>query len=144
MHRTLLPILFAVPAIYAADSASVAVSYGRLYDALEQEVLALEKIVKPADAAAAVEKVRASLAVQNELLSVDQNELWLYIDNTQGKKQALVDMMVRLALQFQRVEIAAFFGNDELKELLAPQIILDPTVKHAKREKVHAVDHNAD
>lgn len=138
MHRTLLPILFAVPAVYAADSDPMAGIYERLYAALEQEVEALENIEQAADVASALEQLRASLAAQSELLSVDQNELWLYIDNTKDRKQALVDLLVRLALEFLRVEKAAYFDSDELKALLAPQIEVDPTVEHAKREKVDA------
>lgn len=148
MHRTLLPILFAVPAVYAAEYTAeadpMAGIYEKLYTALEQEVLALEQIDQPADAAAAVAELRAALAAQQELLSVDQNALWLYIDNTKDKKQAMVDILVRLALQFQRIEKAAYFDNAELKELLAPQVEYDSEAEHAKREKVHAVDHDED
>lgn len=118
--------------------------YEQMYAALEQKVEALEKIEQPSDAAAAVEPVRSALAALKELLTVDQQELWLFIDNTRDKKQALIDLLDRLALQYSKLETSGYYGNAELNEMLAPQIEVDTEAEHAKREKVHAVDHDED
>ncbi len=144
MHRTLLPILFAATSAYAAEADPMVSVYEQMYAALEQKVEALEKIEQPSDAAAAVEPVRSALAALKELLTVDQQELWLFIDNTRDKKQALIDLLDRLALQYSKLETSGYYGNAELKEMLAPQIEVDTEAEHAKREKVHAVDHDED
>lgn len=142
MHKTLLPILFAATAVYAADADPMADACKRLKAALEQEVAALESIKEPGDAAGAVEAVRASLLAQEDLFAVSEKELWLYIDNTEGVKQPLVDLLERLALQFARLEDSSYFGNEELRALLGVQIESDPAVEHAKREKLHTIDHD--
>ena len=122
----------------------MASAYESLLSALTREAVALEKIEEPADAAGVVEEVRAALLTQKGLLSVDAAELWQYIDNTDGKKQPLIDVLERLALQFGRLEETDYFGNPELKALLSAQIEENPEAAKAKREKVHAVDHDED
>ncbi len=118
--------------------------YESLLRALNQETEALEKIGEPADAAGVIEEVRAALAAQKELLAVDAKELWQYIDNTEGKKQPLVDVLGRLALQFGRMEKTNYFQNADLKALLSAQIEENEEAAKAKREKIHAVDHDED
>ncbi len=144
MHRTLFPLLVASTVVYAADVDPMASAYEALYSALEQETLALESIQTATDAAGAVDQLRAALQAQQALLSTDESALWQYIDNTEGRKQALVDLLERLALQFCRLEMQQYYGSDELKTLLSPQIEFDPDVEHAKRAKLHAVDHDED
>ena len=109
-----------------------------------QETLALESIQTATDAAGAVDQLRAALQAQQALLSTDESALWQYIDNTEGRKQALVDLLERLALQLCRMETQQYYGSDELKTLLSPQIEFDPDEEHAKRAKLHAVDHDED
>ena len=76
--------------------------------------------------------------------SVDDAELWLYIENTEGVKQPLVDVLSQLALQMARIEEAAYFNYAGLQELLAPQTVETPEVQNAKLEKIRAVDHDDD
>lgn len=142
MNKTLLPVLCAATVVYAADVDPMAEACQRLKAVLEQEVEALASIKEPGDAAGAVEAVRASLLAQEDLFAVSEKELWVYIDNTEGVKQPLVDLLEELALQFARLEDSAYFGNEELRALLSVQIEADPAVEHAKREKVHAIDHD--
>lgn len=144
MHRFLLPVFFASSALYAAENDPMACVYESLLHALNQEVAALEKIEEPADAAGVVEEVKAALTAQKELLAVDAKELWQYIDNTEGKKQPLIDVLERLALQFGRLEKTNYFDSADLRSLLSAQIEENLEAARAKREKIHAVDHDED
>lgn len=144
MHRFLLPVFFASSALYAAETDPMASVYESLLRALNQEAVALEKIGEPADAAGVVEEVKAALSAQKQLLAVDARELWRYIDNTEGKKQPLIDVLARLALQFGRMEKTNYFQNADLKALLSAQIEENAEAAKAKREKIHAVDHDED
>ena len=73
-------------------------------------------------------------------MSVEETELWLYIENTEGVKQPLVDVLSQVALQMARIENADYFNHAGLKELLAPQIEETPEVQNAKLEKIRAED----
>lgn len=147
MYKTLVPFLFAASAIYAAEQDPMVAVCERLVEALEQEVEALESIKEPSDAAACVDKLRSSLQALEDLFAEDEKLLWQYIDNTSGAKQPIIDVLEQLALQFARVEQARYFGNEELRRLLAPQIDgpgSGASEKRSKREKLHEIDHDAD
>lgn len=145
MNRYLLPSLFAVSALYAQASEPMADASGRLLAALEKEVEVLEQIQQPQDAAEALSELRDALKELEALAaSVDDAELWLYIENTEGVKQPLVDVLSQLALQMARIEEAAYFNYAGLQELLAPQTVETPEVQNAKLEKIRAVDHDDD
>ena len=145
MNRYLLPSLFAVSALYAQASEPMADASERLLSALEKEVEALEQIQKPEDAAEVLGELRDALkALEAMAASVDDAELWLYIENTEGVKQPLVDILSQLALQMARIEEAAYFNHSGLQELLAPQTEETPEVQNAKLEKIRAVDHDDD
>lgn len=147
MYKTLVPLLFASVAVYAADADPMADVCDRLVAALEQETEALASITQPADVPAAMEKLQASLAAQKALFSVDAKLLWQYIDNTEGVKQPIIDAMEELALQFARVVSAKFYDNAELRAVLAPQVLATKETQkanHAKREKLREIDHDED
>ncbi len=59
-------------------------------------------------------------------------ELWRYIDNTPHLKGALIELVQKIALEYQRLEKASFFSSDELRILLAPQ--LTPDASRSKGE----------
>ena len=145
MNRYLLPSLVAVSALYAQASEPMAEACERLLSALEKEAEALEQIQQPQDAATVLNELRDAV---NELAAlttvVDHAELWLYIENTEGVKQPLVDVLSQVALQMARIENAAYFNQAGLKELLAPQIEETPEVRNAKLEKIREVDHDDD
>lgn len=122
----------------------MAKAYESLLNSLTQETEALEKIEEAGDVAGVVGDVRAALAAQKALLVVDAKELWLYIDNTEGKKQPLIDVLERLAIQFGRLEKTNYFDSADLRALLSAQIEENPEAARAKREKIHAVDHDED
>ena len=143
MNRYLLPSLFAVSALYAQASEPMADASERLLSALEKEVEALEQIQKPEDAAEVLGELRDALKeLEAMAASVDDAELWLYIENTEGVKQPLVDILSQLALQMARIEEAAYFNHSGLQELLAPQTEETTEVQNAKLEKIRAVDYD--
>ena len=147
MFKPFAALFLAASAVYASAD-PVVDAYEALLASFEQEVVALEKIQQAADAVAAVASVQAALDTQKQLRvtlgSEGEKELWVYIDNTAGAKQPLVDVMVRLAVQFKRVEENQFFDNAALRELLTPQIVPDATSEKAKLEKMRAIDHDDD
>ena len=138
----LVPILMAGTALYAAETEPMAAVCDQLLAALEQETASLTKMQAADDVPAALEELCDSLQKLEALMAVDAKELWTYIDNTTGAKQPLVDELERLALQFARVQKAAFFNNEELKSLLAPQVLEQPKTHRSKREKLHEIDHD--
>ncbi len=142
MFKMLVPILMAGTALYAAETEPMAAVCDQLLAALEQETASLTKMQAADDVPAALEELRDSLQKLEALMAVDAKELWTYIDNTTGAKQPLVDELERLALQFARVQKAAFFNNEELKSLLAPQVLEQPKTHRSKREKLHEIDHD--
>ena len=142
MFKMLVPILMAGTALYAAETEPMAAVCDQLLAALEQETASLTKMQAADDVPAALEELRDSLQKLEALMAVDAKELWTYIDNTTGAKQPLVDELERLALQFARVQKAAFFNTAELKSLLAPQVLEQPKTHRSKREKLHEIDHD--
>lgn len=144
MLKNLATLLVASTALYAAEPNAVAEASDRLLQALEQEMTALEEIETPEDVPAALGAIRESLLAQEDLFAVDATELWTYIDNTPGVKQPLVDALVRIAIQFNRLRATDFFGNDELRQLLSPQVIADESVERVKKERLEQIDHDAD
>ena len=143
MNRYLLPSLFAVSALYAQASEPMADASERLLSALEKEVEALEQIQKPEDATEVLGELRDALKeLEAMAASVDDAELWQYIENTEGVKQPLVDILSQLALQMARIEEAAYFNHSGLQELLAPQTEETTEVQNAKLEKIRAVDYD--
>ena len=144
MNRYLLMPLIATTALYAQASESVSDACRSLQDALNREASVLEQIQNNQDADEMLPELRAVLQQLAALSVVDENELWLYIDNTEGVKQPLVDALSQIALQFSRLEAAGFYHHAGLRELLAPQTEETPDVRRAKLEKIHAVDHDDD
>ncbi len=143
MYKTLVPILIASTVLHAAEENPMADVCDRLVAALAQETAALTKIQSPADAEGALDELRASLQALETLFAVDEKELWMYIDNTAGVKQPIVDELERLALQFSRIQKANFFQNATLRQLLAPQVLSTPqNAKKTKRGKLREIDHD--
>ena len=147
MFKPFAALFLAASAVYASAE-PVVEAYETLLASLEQEVVALEKVQQAADAPGAVASVQAALNTQRQLRDTlrgdGEKELWVYIDNTADAKQPLVDVMVRLAVQFKRMAENNFFDNGELRELLSPQIVPDAMSEKAKLEKMRAIDHDDD
>ncbi len=117
-----LPLLAAVLCVPA--QASPEESCGRLRAGLEREVQLMAAMT---DATSVAEKLPQLQAVLAELAAMDrspeaQKELWLYIDNTEGVKLPLIELVQQLCVQLQRLQKQAFYGHEGLRAALAPQL----------------------
>lgn len=125
MQNPFLPLAAfagAAAIVQAADPAEICAD---LSAALQQEVELLEGVTDTATAEKAVAPLRKSLEKQETLFSADDKALWEYIDNTDGVKQPLVELLQRLSRQFTRMEEVNFFNCAELRALLYDQILTD-------------------
>lgn len=130
----------ALPALSAPAEQAVC---DRLAAGLRDEVQLLSGITDNASADAAAQplaRVLADLAALNA--QVDEKELWLYIDNTPGIKQPLLEEIERLFVQLQRLEKAEFFHSRELSRLLTP--IVTPRADKKTRRTPSAEEAPAD
>lgn len=125
MQNFFLPAVACVCAAVAAQAATPAETCAALCEALGQEVALLQRVTDAESAKAVLGDLRKSMAAQRDLFSADDKELWEYIDNTDGAKQPLVELLQRLAAQFSRLEDAKFYNCAELKEQLYDQILTD-------------------
>ncbi len=125
MQNTLVPLAAFVASAAVVQAAEPAEICAKLCAALQQEVELLEGVKDEATAKDAVSPLRKSMEAQTELFSADDQELWEYIDNTDGVKQPLVELLQRLSCQFTRMEEVNFFNCDELRALLYDQILTD-------------------
>ncbi len=122
--RTIMPFLALAALASPALASTPEECYLQLRGALERQLALLEPIVDAAGAEAAMPELKAVL---QELESMDRSEeaqgaLWEYIDNTEGKKMPLLELLQCLAMEFTRLQKAEFFGHDGLGRLLAPQL----------------------
>lgn len=113
-------LFMSVPALLASE-ATEQDAYRRLCSGLREEVQLLSGIVDEPSAQSAVEPLRrvvSELAAMND--TVDENELWRYIDNTPDVKQTLIEQIELLFVQLQRLEEEQFYHSESLQEVLAP------------------------
>lgn len=125
MQNIFLPTAAFVCAAAAVQAATPAETCAALCAALGQEVELLQQVTDAASAKAVLSDLRKSMEAQQRLFSADDKELWEYIDNTDGAKQPLVELLQRLAGQFTRLEEVKFYDCAELKEQLYDQILTD-------------------
>lgn len=133
MQPILLPSAAFVCVAAAVQAATPAETCTALCKALEQEVVLLERVTDTGTAKEVLGDLRKSMEAQRNLFSADDKALWEYIDNTDGAKQPLIELLQRLAGQFIRLEDAAFYNCAELKEQLYDQILTD--LEDTKEEK---------
>ncbi len=109
------------------ENASVEAAYERLHQGLKQELEILSAISDTATAQAAVEPLQNTLALLAERVEgVSDKDLWYYIENTSGLKLPLVEFVQLLSVEFTRLEKAKFFGCDDLRETMLPQLRPNP------------------
>ena len=109
------------------QNASVEAAYERLHQGLKQELEILSAISDTATAQAAVEPLQNTLALLAERVEdVSDKDLWYYIENTSGLKLPLVEFVQLLSVEFTRLEKAKFFGCDDLRETMLPQLRPNP------------------
>jgi len=107
--------------------------YPRLRQALEQEVTLLSGVKNAETATSTLPALREHHARLTAMKSeCPPAELWRYIDNTPHLKGALIELVQKIALEYQRLEKASYFSCDELRTLLAPQ--LTPDASRSKGE----------
>ncbi len=111
-----------LPAVAETSPAAACEQLGK---ALGAELSALRAMQDAPSVEANIAALEAALA---ELGSMDrspeaEDALWQYIDNAQEDvKMRLVEQLQRLAVEFMRLEKAAFFNSARLREALAPQL----------------------
>ncbi len=131
--KPILPLLSLVALVATVSAeASPEAAYGQLCTALSQELTALESVTDAASAAAAypsLEEAIRTLASMERSYEAEK-ELWVYIDNTEGVKTPLLELLQRLAVEFTRLENASFYGHEGVAKLLAPQ--LTPPAKESE------------
>ncbi len=118
--------LFSLAALVVAASAEASpeAACEQLREALTQELKVLESIQDAASAAASYSSLETALQT---LASLDRSPeaekaLWVYIDNTEGLKLPLIELIQLIAVEFTRLENASFYGHEGVAELLAPQL----------------------
>lgn len=132
MQHYFLPSAAFVCAAAVVQAATPAETCAALCEALEQEVTLLQRVTDTDSAKSVLSDLRRSMRKQSDLFSADDKELWEYIDNTNGAKLPLVELLQRLAGQFTRLEEVNFYDCPELKEQLYDQVLTD--MENAKAE----------
>jgi hypothetical protein len=95
----------------------------RLSAGLAEQESVLMGAQDAATASKAVPELRRVLADLSSMhQQVDADALWLYIENHPDVKNELMERLLKLAVQFQRLQKAKFYGNAELRQALAPQL----------------------
>ncbi len=118
-------LTLAAMVVPAAAEPSAEAAYEQLRGALAREIDILASVQDAAGAEAALPQLEA---VIRELASMDRSyeaeqALWQYIDNTEGAKHPLIELLQRLSIQFSRLTNASFYENEKLRLALAPQIV---------------------
>lgn len=127
---SIIPALLGVAACVAqaASEEDICKSLSR---GLAEEEQVLAGVQDAATAAAAVPELQRVLAELSALHGQgDPTGVWLHIENTPELKNELIERLLKLAVQFRRLQKERFYGNNELGALLAPQ--LKPAAAAAK------------
>lgn len=97
----------------------------QLLSTLEKQASVLQGIKDKETAAAAVAPLKDCMTRQGELFSVDENALWLHIDNSEEIKQEFMLTLQNLAAEYSRLEAAKFFDCVELRQLVYTQLLTE-------------------
>lgn len=95
----------------------------QLLSTLENQVAVLQGIKDKETAAAAVAPLKDIMTRQGELFSVDENALWLHIDNSVEIKQEFLLTLQSMAAEFSRLEAAKYFNCAELRQLVYARLL---------------------
>ncbi len=68
-----------------------------------------------------LQAVLAELAAMERSLEAEK-ELWIYIDNTEGVKLPLIELVQQLSIELSRLLAKDFYGHEGLRAALAPQL----------------------
>lgn len=122
MQKVLLPFV-AASVVCVAQAMTPEEACDQLFSVLENQAIVLQGIKDNASAAEAVKALNDCMAKQAELFAVDENALWLHIDNSEGVKQKFVILLQELAAEYSRLESAKFFDSAELRKLVYTQLL---------------------
>lgn len=125
---------FGKPSPSVVDPAALAVPQQQarawsedLLSHLTRQYQLLCSVTSPESARAVLEPLTTCL---KELLDmkthVNDEALWLYIENTPGAKQPYRIILLKTSIEFQRLAKEQFYGCEQLRELLKPQMVPPP------------------
>ena len=119
---SLIPALFGVAAcvVQAAGEGDICKRLSAGLAAQESVLMGAKDATSAAQAVPELRRVLAELAALHE--QADADALWLYIENHPDVKNELMECLLKLAKQFERLKKEKFYGNAELRAALAPQL----------------------
>ncbi len=124
--KPLLPLISLAALVVAAtaEASPEEAACQQLSDALTRELAILRTVQDSASATASIPQLKTVL---DELATMDRSyeaekALWEYIDNTEGVKLPMVELLQRLTIELYRLEKAHFYMNKEFYLLLKPQV----------------------
>lgn len=122
MQKVLLPFV-AASVVCVAQAMTPEEACEQLFSVLENQAIVLQGVKDNTSAAEAVKPLNDCMTKQAELFGVDENALWLHIDNSEGVKQKFVVLLQELAAEYSRLESAKFFDCAELRKLVYTQLL---------------------
>lgn len=116
-------LIISAPGIAYAQQAEQS-AYEKLAQGLHEEVQILSRICSAETAHEKLPALKQAVAALKSLQQeTDSQQLWRYIENTQGLKEPLINAVELLFIELQRLEKARFYGVKELAQLLRPMLI---------------------
>lgn len=96
-----------------------------LRELLTQQLDILAGVTDAASAQAALSPLKTCLASLQSMKSrVNEEALWIYIENTPDAKQPFIELLLRTSGEFLRLRSEQFYGSQELREALMPQMVM--------------------
>lgn len=120
----LLPFV-AAGIVCVAQAMTPEVACDQLFSVLKNQAEVLQGIKDNATAGEAVKDLNDCMAKQAALFDVDENALWLHIDNSDEIKQKFLILLQELAAEYSRLESANFFDCAELRSLVYSQLLTE-------------------
>ncbi len=110
-----------VPVVGAEQTQDAVKMCRELQQGLSTQVRILSSVTDARTAQAALGPLTASMQTLSRMKAgTNEAELWIYLDNTPGVKLPIIAALEDLMVQLQRLEKNNFFGNPQLRSLLAP------------------------
>lgn len=92
---------------------------------LTQQLDLLAGVKDSSSAQAVLAPLKACLAEMEAMKSrVNEEALWIYIENTPDAKQPFIELLLRTSAEFLRLRSEHFFGCRALREALMPQMVM--------------------
>lgn len=92
---------------------------------LSKQLDIISSVTDAASAAEAVVPLRSCVAHLAAMRDrVNEEALWIYIENTPDAKQPFIELLLRTSGEFLRLNAEKFYGNGELQEILKTQMLM--------------------